>query len=48
MKNGLARILYENIELLKESDIAEEQRKYRILHDLNTNEFYVRAIISLS
>ena len=47
MKNGLDDILYQNIELLKESNIADQQRKYRILHDLNKNEFFVRAIISL-
>lgn len=47
MRNGLDSILYQNIELLKESNIAEQQRKYRILHDLNKDEFFVRAIISL-
>ena len=47
MRNGLDSILYQNIELLKESNIAEQQRKYRILQDLNNDEFFVRAIISL-
>lgn len=47
MRNGLDSILYQNIELLKESNIAEQKRKYRILHDLNKDEFFVRAIISL-
>lgn len=47
IKNGLSDILLSNLDLLRLQKIGGKDRKYRILQDLNNNQFYVRAIISL-
>ncbi len=41
MDKGLVDILLQNIELLKQQAISEEKRKYRILHNLHTDEYFV-------
>lgn len=48
MKNELSDILLYNLELLKQKEKGQENRKYRILHDLHNDDLFVRAIISLS
>lgn len=47
IKEGLDNILSYNLDLLRKQEIGSRERKYRILRDLNSNQFYVRAIISL-
>ncbi|HBX46512.1 hypothetical protein [Limibacterium fermenti] len=47
MNNGLSSILLYNLDLLRQEEIGSKGRKYRILQDLTTQQFYVRAIISL-
>lgn len=47
IKNGMNDILQANLELLKNKDISENKRRYRILYDLNEKAFYLRAIISM-
>lgn len=46
IRNGLSDVLLSNIDLLKTKEISKNKRKYRILHDLEDNKFYLRAIIS--
>ena len=45
IKNGFRGIVETNLSMLKE--IHTTSKRYRILHDLNDNLFYLRAIISL-
>ncbi len=47
IKNGLGDILSQNLNLLREQEIGNKERKYRMLQSLNSKQFYVRAIISL-
>lgn len=47
IKNGMNDILQANLELLKNKEISENKRRYRILYDLNEKAFYLRAIISM-
>ncbi|PKQ61070.1 hypothetical protein BZG01_19955 [Labilibaculum manganireducens] len=42
--NGYKHILTENMRLL--SEVTENRRKYRLLHDTGENKFYLRGIIS--
>lgn len=47
IKSGLSDILNYNLDLFRQKKIGTKERKYRILHDLKNNMFYVRAITSL-
>lgn len=47
VKNGLDEILSSNLDLLRQREIGDKDRKYRILYDSTNSQFYLRAIISL-
>lgn len=46
VRNELNDILSSNLDLLRKQPIGDKKRAYRILHDSNNKQFYVRAIIS--
>ena len=46
LNNGCADILQANVSLLKSKNIAQKERKYRLLYDNKENKFYIRAIVS--